>query len=409
MPSCNLSSSGCASAPVLDGPGTPPSRENVSEGDHNNGSGPRESNQKAIVPFSTIPNLEKPSDDGYHWRKYGQKQVKCSEYPRSYYKCSHPNCPVKKKVERSYDGRVTEIVYRGEHDHPKPEPTFRTSVVSHQSSALSNGHMETEHSLDPGISKEHAEVPDPSTSSKVKSPERSCFSADSSSVANGDGEEMDAKRSKRDQISEAIAVPPLRTIRDARVVVHTSTDVDVLDDGYRWRKYGQKIVKGNPHPRSYYRCTSLGCTVRKHVERASDDDKAFITTYEGKHNHEKPAIRQNASTTASSVSPVPNVNTAITSPTAIKPSNQQMGNKQSAFSKVSENKPESQTDTNLQDHVLSDEKCLGENLTSALPSPTVPLSQHKNESSNISHVNSNSRTPPEIKQTVEETEIKEEK
>jgi hypothetical protein len=28
--------------------------------------------------------------------------------------------------------------------------------------------------------------------------------------------------------------------------------------------------------------------VRKHVERASDDPKAFITTYEGKHNHEMP-------------------------------------------------------------------------------------------------------------------------
>lgn len=28
--------------------------------------------------------------------------------------------------------------------------------------------------------------------------------------------------------------------------------------------------------------------MRKHVERASDDPRAFITTYEGKHNHEMP-------------------------------------------------------------------------------------------------------------------------
>ncbi|KAE9596386.1 putative transcription factor WRKY family [Lupinus albus] len=39
---------------------------------------------------------ERASDDGYNWRKYGQKLVKGSEFPRSYYKCTHPNCEVKK-------------------------------------------------------------------------------------------------------------------------------------------------------------------------------------------------------------------------------------------------------------------------------------------------------------------------
>ena len=44
-------------------------------------------------------------------------------------------------------------------------------------------------------------------------------------------------------------VPPPRMIREPRVVVQTTSEVDILDDGYRWRKYGQKVVKGNPHPR----------------------------------------------------------------------------------------------------------------------------------------------------------------
>lgn len=72
--------------------------------------------------------LNKRSDDGYNWRKYGQKQVKGSENPRSYYKCTYPNCPTKKKVENSLlDGEITEIVYKGTHNHPKPVATKRNS------------------------------------------------------------------------------------------------------------------------------------------------------------------------------------------------------------------------------------------------------------------------------------------
>lgn len=40
-----------------------------------------------------------------------------------------------------------------------------------------------------------------------------------------------------------------RAMREPRVVVQIESEVDILDDGYRWRKYGQKVVKGNPNPR----------------------------------------------------------------------------------------------------------------------------------------------------------------
>lgn len=103
---------------------------------------------------------------------------------------------------------------------------------------------------------------------------------------------------RKESEAEGISMGGNRTVREPRVVVQTMSDIDILDDGYRWRKYGQKVVKGNPNPRSYYKCTTQGCPVRKHVERASHDLRAVITTYEGKHNHDVPAARGSAAAAA---------------------------------------------------------------------------------------------------------------
>jgi len=40
-----------------------------------------------------------------------------------------------------------------------------------------------------------------------------------------------------------------RKMREPRFCFQTRSDVDVLDDGYKWRKYGQKVVKNSLHPR----------------------------------------------------------------------------------------------------------------------------------------------------------------
>ncbi|XP_044462404.1 WRKY transcription factor 28-like isoform X2 [Mangifera indica] len=82
--------------------------------------------------------------------------------------------------------------------------------------------------------------------------------------------------------------------KEPRVAFMTKSEVDNLEDGYRWRKYGQKAVKNSAYP-SYYRCTTQKCTVKKRVERSFQDPSIVITTYEGQHNHPIPTtLRGNA-------------------------------------------------------------------------------------------------------------------
>ncbi|XP_031115536.1 probable WRKY transcription factor 50 isoform X1 [Ipomoea triloba] len=74
------------------------------------------------------------------------------------------------------------------------------------------------------------------------------------------------------------------------IAFRTKTELEILDDGYKWRKYGKKKVKSNSNPRNYYKCSHEGCVVKKRVERDGEDSKFLITEYEGIHNHESPYV-----------------------------------------------------------------------------------------------------------------------
>ncbi|KAL9364983.1 hypothetical protein Peur_042856 [Populus x canadensis] len=246
--------------------------------------------------------VDKPTDDGYNWRKYGQKQVKGSEFPRSYYKCTHPNCPVKKKVERSLDGQVTEIIYKGQHNHEPPQPNKRGKEgINGNSNSQGNFEMAT---LQSGYVRKTRDRKDQESSQAT--PEHVSGMSDSEELSDtetGGRIDEDEPGHKRRITTEVRVTEPAsshRTVTESRIVVQTTSEVDLLDDGYRWRKYGQKVVKGNPYPRSYYKCTTPGCKVRKQVERAAADPRAVITTYEGKHNHDVPAAKNSSHVTVNS-------------------------------------------------------------------------------------------------------------
>uniref|UniRef100_A0ACD5Y2W9 Uncharacterized protein n=1 Tax=Avena sativa TaxID=4498 RepID=A0ACD5Y2W9_AVESA len=97
------------------------------------------------------------------------------------------------------------------------------------------------------------------------------------------------------QLSESATPSPLRTNKKRKMMAKGNHQVRVssggggaetLDDGYSWRKYGQKEILGAQHPRGYYRCTyrkTRGCAATKQVQRADDDPTLFDVTYHGTH------------------------------------------------------------------------------------------------------------------------------
>ncbi|XVF08873.1 hypothetical protein REPUB_Repub07fG0041700 [Reevesia pubescens] len=90
--------------------------------------------------------------------------------------------------------------------------------------------------------------------------------------------------------NKGVIGPASKTTTGHKIAYRTRSNNEEVDDGYRWRKYGQKIVKENPHARHYYRCSTGDCPVRKLIEPDSEDRSFSIITYEGRHNHDVPFI-----------------------------------------------------------------------------------------------------------------------
>ncbi|KAL0791573.1 hypothetical protein Bca101_007819 [Brassica carinata] len=243
------------------------------------------SDSRVVSNLSVSPVLRTPARDGYHWRKYGQKQVKSPRGSRSYYRCTYSDCCAK-KIECSNDsGNVIEIVNKGSHSH---EPLRKNSFSPRETRAAS---------VIPPVTEDNTVVPTGSALS-ISTKENVCQSlAIVEGKRNCENEAVEEPEPKRRQVllkksnsqsSDTVSKPG----KKHKVVVHAAGDVGISGDGYRWRKYGQKMVKGNPNPRNYYRCTSAGCSVRKHIETAVENRTAVVITYKGVHNHDMPVPKK---------------------------------------------------------------------------------------------------------------------
>ncbi|XP_016486619.1 disease resistance protein RRS1B isoform X2 [Nicotiana tabacum] len=93
--------------------------------------------QKVVITVQMEANAikqknEGPPSDCWSWRKYGQKPIKGSPYPRGYYKCSSSKgCSAKKQVERSStDSSLFIITYTSTHNHPGPNLPYKDSPLN---------------------------------------------------------------------------------------------------------------------------------------------------------------------------------------------------------------------------------------------------------------------------------------
>ncbi|KAF5744395.1 putative WRKY transcription factor 23 [Tripterygium wilfordii] len=101
-------------------------RTNTATGNSNTSRSRKRKNQSKEVRRVPADAL---FSDIWAWRKYGQKPIRGSPYPRGYYKCSSSKgCMARKQVERDQsDPGMFKVTYSAEHNHPAP--THRNSLA----------------------------------------------------------------------------------------------------------------------------------------------------------------------------------------------------------------------------------------------------------------------------------------
>ncbi|KAI9107338.1 hypothetical protein K1719_021726 [Acacia pycnantha] len=209
---------------------------------------------KIVLYFSNTNKQSESLEDGYAWRKYGQKEILGAKFPRSYFRCTHKydeGCQAIKHVQRVDNEFVYRITYHADmtlpqtlFEHPKKSADSFSSVKQNADSVDFRVPSEVE-VLDDGFRwKKYGH------------------------------EIMDGSKNPRKDEAEMVPVYWFVTTESQQ------------DDGFSWRKYGQKEILGSIYPRNYFRCTHrnlYGCLATKHVQRLDSNPNTFAVTYRGRH------------------------------------------------------------------------------------------------------------------------------
>lgn len=80
---------------------------------------PKTCSRKRADRNSSQKIIKESMDDGFTWRKYGQKEIFSAKHPRNYFRCTHKyeeNCQATRQVQMSeQQPQMYEITYFGEH------------------------------------------------------------------------------------------------------------------------------------------------------------------------------------------------------------------------------------------------------------------------------------------------------
>ncbi|KAJ0254937.1 WRKY domain-containing protein [Hirschfeldia incana] len=114
----------------------------------------------------------------------------------------------------------------------------------------------------------------------------SCFENTTAMMMNLEKKTLKRSQDRSDQSNKKRRMLEKNKTEKVKICVGTGQEGTPLDDGYCWRKYGQKDIHGSKNPRGYYRCThrfTRGCLAVKQVQKSDTDPLCYEVKYVESH------------------------------------------------------------------------------------------------------------------------------